>query len=97
MRWESEFELKELIEHRTNELSSKMMSLSDGPRGAFELSEDVLTAMIELDDLESDFEFWFDNPPNSDEPEPGVRAPLKPPPHLNSAAIAIPEPDEPKS
>jgi hypothetical protein len=31
MRWESEFELKELIEHRTEELSSKMMSLSDGP------------------------------------------------------------------
>jgi len=26
-----------------------------------------LTAMIELDDLESDFEFWFDNPPDSDE------------------------------
>jgi len=44
-----------------------MMSLSDGPPGAFELPEDVLTAMIELDDLESDFEFWFDNPPDSDE------------------------------
>ena len=71
-----------------------MMSLSDGPPGAFDLPEDVLTAMIELDDLESDCEFWFDNPPDSDGEDPGVRAPLKPPPHFNSTAIALPEPQQ---
>jgi hypothetical protein len=94
VRWDSKFALKEVIEHRRNELSSTMMSLLDGPPGAFELPEDVLAAMIELEDLESEFKFWLDNPPDSDEPDLGVRAPLKPPPHLNSAAIALPEPDQ---
>jgi hypothetical protein len=69
MRWESKLALEEQIEHRTKELSSKMMSLLDGPAGAFELPEDVLAAMIELEGLESEFEFWFDNPPDSDEPD----------------------------
>jgi hypothetical protein len=93
MRWESETALRELIEHRRQELASEMMKL---PLGASGPSEDVLTAMIELEDLRSELEFLSDNRHGSDEPDAFVRAPLNPLPHLNSGAIALPEPDEPQ-
>jgi hypothetical protein len=35
-----------------------------------------------------------DESPDSDEPTAMVCAPLRPRPHLNSGAIALPEPDE---
>jgi hypothetical protein len=66
------------------------------PHGASEPPEDILTAMIELEDLRSELEFLRDNRPGSDEPDAFVCAPLNPLPRLNSGAIALPEPDEPQ-
>src|SRR5215469_5845976 len=91
MRWESEAALRELIEGRTQELASEMMNLPDG---ASEPPERMLTAMIELEDLHSELEFLRGNPPDSDGPDAFVCAPLNPLPHLNSGAIALPEPAE---
>jgi len=95
MRWESETALRELIEHRTKKLLSEitMMNL---PHGASELPEEMLTTMVELEDLRSDLEFLLDNRRDSAEPDAFVCAPLTPQPHLNSGAIALPAPDEPQ-
>jgi hypothetical protein len=93
MRWKSEIALRELIEDRTQELASEMMKLPDG---ASEPPEEMLTAMIELEDLRSEFEFLRDNRPGSGEPDALVCAPLNPVPSLNSGTIALPEQDEPQ-
>jgi hypothetical protein len=93
MRWESETALRGLIEERTRELESEMMNLLDG---ASEPSEKMLTAMMELADLNSELEFLRDNRPGSGEPDAPVCAPLNPVPRLNSGSIALPEPDEPR-
>jgi hypothetical protein len=54
--------------------------------GAFELPDDVVAALIELESMEDDSQ-------DSDEPTEPVGAPLKPRPYLNSGAITLPEPD----
>jgi hypothetical protein len=69
MRWESETVLRELIEHLTQELASEMMNL---PNGASEPPEEMLTAMIELEDLRSELEFLRGNRPGSYGPEAGA-------------------------
>jgi hypothetical protein len=51
MRWDSETILREWIEDRTRQLASEIMNLPDG---ASELSEEMLTAVIELGDLHSE-------------------------------------------
>jgi hypothetical protein len=66
MRWESEAALRELIEERTQEIASAMMNLPDG---AAEPPEQKLTAMIELEDLQSELEFLRGSAPDSDEPD----------------------------
>jgi hypothetical protein len=91
MRWTSETALRELIEDHTQKLASEMMNLADG---ATEPPEEMLTAMIELEDLRSWLELLRDNRPESDEPDALVSAPLQPPPGLHSGTIALPEPDE---
>jgi hypothetical protein len=66
MCWESEAALRELIEERTQEIASAMMNLPDG---ASEPPEQKLTAMIELEDLQSELEFLRGSAPDSDEPD----------------------------
>jgi hypothetical protein len=90
MRWESEAALRELIEARNRELDSQMMTLTDD---ASELSEEMLTAMMELADLMSELEFLRENLPDSGEPDAAVGVPLNPLARLNSGAVALPEPD----
>jgi len=90
MHWPSETALRDSIEARTRELASEMMNLPDG---AAEPSEEMLTAMMELADLESELEFLRERRPDSGEPDVPVGAPAKPLPRLNSGAIALPEPD----
>jgi hypothetical protein len=49
MRQESESALRALIESCTDELRVKVTGLPEGPWGTFDLPDDVLTAMIELE------------------------------------------------
>jgi hypothetical protein len=90
MRWESESALREVIAARKGELESQMMTLPDN---ASEPSEEMLTAMMELAELESELDFLRDNHPGSGEPDAPVRAPVNPAPRRNSGSIALPEPD----
>ena len=90
MRGESEAALRELIEAPNRLLESAMMN---APVGASEPSEEVLTALIDLDGLISELEYLRDNRLDSDEPDTPVAVPLNPLPLLNSGAVALPEPD----
>ena len=84
----------DLIERSEQEIAPLMTTLAnDAP----ELSEELLTASVELQDLRNELEFVRDTPPISDACDSFVPAPIKPFPHLNSGAIALPEPDEPCS
>jgi hypothetical protein len=58
-----------------------------------DLAEDLddVGLMLALEEAE----LLDDDPSDSGEKDPLVGAPLKPRPHLNSGAIALPEPDEP--
>lgn len=94
MRLEREFALRELIERQVREFESKLESL---PHGATEAPEDVLAARVELDDLRNELDFLRGNFSGSGETPSLVRAPLNPPPHFNSGAVALPEPDEPEA
>ena len=67
-----------------------------------ELAEDFpeLAEDLQMDDVElllalEEAQVLDDDPTNSSELGPFVGAPIKPRPHLNSGAIALPEPDEP--
>ena len=91
MRTERESAVRELIEARTRKLTSEMMKL---PIGASEPPEEMLTAMIELDDLQSKLEALSEDGPDSGEPQVPVSVPFEPRPHLNCGAIALPVPDE---
>ena len=90
MPWESETDLRKSINNLTQALESEMMNLS---HGASEPSEDMLTVMVELEDLHNELQFLRDNRAGSDEPDALVFAPPNPLPHLNSGTIALPEPD----
>ena len=52
--------------YRTQELASAMINFPDG---ASEPPEQMLTAMIELEDLQSELEFLRGSAPDSDEPD----------------------------
>ena len=71
-----------------------MMNLPDG---ASVPSEDLITAMVEAEDLRNELEFLQSDSTDSGEPDALVGAPIKPLPHRNSGAIALPEPDQPES
>jgi hypothetical protein len=94
MDWRSESALMALIERREQEIASLMTTLANATP---ELSEELLTASVELEDLRNELEFVRRNPPSSDAWDSFVPAPIKPFPHLNSGAIALPEPDEPSN
>jgi hypothetical protein len=94
MRGEREIAVRELIKNRTQELASGMTKL---PQGASEPSEEMLAAMIELEDLQSELEVLSDDAQDSGEPQVGVRAPLNPQPHLKSGAVALPVLEESKN
>ncbi len=86
MKWRSESELTVLIESREKEVASLMMDLPDA---ASEPSEELLTAWVELADLENELQFVRGNPPPSWDSV--VPVPVKPFPGLNSEAITLPE------
>ena len=75
-------------EFRLHEL---MMNL---PEGASVPSEDLITALVEVADLTNELEFLQNDSSDSGEPGAFVGAPIKPAPHLNSGAVALPEPDK---
>jgi hypothetical protein len=55
----------------------------------------LVDAIFELDDLQSQMESLRNDSPDATESDSLVGAPLKPPPHLNSGAIALPQPEDP--
>jgi|HubBroStandDraft_1064217.scaffolds.fasta_scaffold356085_1 hypothetical protein len=65
------------------------------PDGALVLTDEWLNATLVLEDLESELKNLLDNPPDSEDWSASVCVPVRPPPHLNSGAIALPEPEEP--
>jgi len=75
-------------EFRLHEL---MMNLPDG---ASVPSEDLIAAIVEVEDLRNELEFLENDSSDSGEPGAFVGAPIKPAPHLNSGAVALPEPDK---
>jgi len=86
---ERELDLRRSIELGRQKLESAIENLPDG---ASLLTDETLTATIVLEDLESELASLLENPPESDDWSASVSVPLKPPPHLNSGAIALPEP-----
>ena len=91
-REREEVALRQSVELSKQKLASMMVNL---PEGASVPSADLMSAMVELDDLENQLESLRDDSLNSEESGPFVCAPLKPPPHLNSGAIPLPDPEEP--
>jgi hypothetical protein len=62
-------------ERRLQEL---MMNLPDGASAP---SEDLITAIVEAEDLRNELEFLQNDSSDSGEPDAFVRAPVKPLPH----------------
>jgi hypothetical protein len=83
---ERELALRESIALGRLKLESAIETLPDG---AFVLSGEWLSARIVLEDLERELEDLRD----PDDWSAPVCVPRKPPPHLNSGAIALPEPE----
>jgi len=88
-----ERELATLERLRTQEFRLHELMM-DTPEGAYVPSEDLITAMAEVEDLRNELEFLQNDSSDSGEPDAFVGAPVKPFPHLNSGAIALPEPDK---
>ena len=59
------------------------------PEGASVPSEDLITAVVEIEDLRKELEFLRSDSSDSGEPDAFVGAPVKPVPHLHSGAIAL--------
>jgi len=85
MAWRTESVLLYLIKRREQELASVSHTAED----------EWLRVKVELMDLQNELEFVRDNPSASGNADAVVYSPLKPRPHLNSGAIALPEPEEP--
>jgi hypothetical protein len=90
---ERELATRELLSAQEFRLHELMTSLFEG---ASEPQDELITAMVELEDLRSQLEFLQSDPSDTGEPGAFVSAPIKPPSHLNSGAIILPEPDEPE-
>jgi hypothetical protein len=88
---EREVATRERLRAQESRLQELMMNLPDG---ASVPSEDLITAMVEAEDLRNELEFLQNDSTDSGEPDAVVGAPIKPLPHLNSGAIALPEPDQ---
>jgi hypothetical protein len=87
--------MRQSLELLKQEILSTVMAEIPERCGAFIPPEDVISEIIELADLESQLEYLRGDPPNSESSGAFVRAPIKPPPHNRSGAIALPEPEEP--
>jgi hypothetical protein len=88
---EREFATQARTEVLMQELASMIESL---PVGASVPSYDLVTAMVELEDLQHQLEFIRGDSSEADEPDALQRVPLIPRPHLSSGAISLPEPEE---
>jgi hypothetical protein len=90
MDWERELATRERLRTQEFRLQEQMMNL---PEGASVPSEELITAMIEVEDLRNELEFLQSDSSDSAEPDAFVGAPIKPLVGLSSGAIALPEPD----
>jgi hypothetical protein len=89
MNRERELERLHGQEFRLRELMMKL------PEGASVPSEDAIAAMVEMEELRNELEFLQNDASDSGERDAFVGAPVKPLPHLNSGAVALPESDKP--
>jgi len=87
-----EVALRQSVALSKQKLASMMVDL---PEGASVPSDDLMNAMVELDDLENQLKSLHDDSSNSEESGAFVCTPPKPPPHLNSGAIPLPDAEEP--
>jgi hypothetical protein len=85
---QEEAEILKLIECKERELQFLMETLPES--GTL---DELITPMVELTELQNELEFLRSEPSGSDEPDVMVGVPRKPRPHLNSGAVALPEPD----
>jgi hypothetical protein len=88
---ERELATRERLCAQESRLQELMKNL---PEGASVPSEDLITAMVEIEDLRNELEFLQNDASDSGEPDAFVGAPVKPVPHLNSGTIALPESDK---
>lgn len=84
---------RELLRAQESRLDELMTNL---PEGASVPPDELITTMVELEDLRNELESLQNDSSDSGEPDAFVGAPIKPPSHLNSGAITLPEPDEPE-
>jgi hypothetical protein len=85
-------ERKLATRERLRAQESRLQELMENlPEGASVPSGDLMTAMVEIEDLRNELEFLHNDSSDSGEPDAFVGAPIKPLPHRNSGAIALPE------
>jgi hypothetical protein len=86
---------RELVLRRSIELGRQKVEslIEELPDGGLVLSDEWLSAIVVLEDLESELGELLGGPPDSDWNAP-AGVPLKPLPHLNSGAVALPEPEK---
>jgi hypothetical protein len=68
--------------------------MTNASEGTSDPGEDLMAAMVDFRELQNELEFLQDDSPDFAEPDAFVGAPVKRPPHRNSGAIALPEPEE---
>ena len=95
MERETELAMRKSLELRKKEVLSTVTAGIPEGCGTFIPPEDLISAVIELADLESQLDSLRGDSPNSEDSGASVRAPLKPPPYHRSGAIALPEPKQP--
>jgi hypothetical protein len=88
---EKELETRERLRKQEFRLHELLMNL---PEGASLPTEDLITTMVEAEDLRNELEFLRSGSSDSGEPQAFVGAPVKPLPHLNSEGRAVAEPDQ---
>jgi hypothetical protein len=92
---EKERAMRQLLERRKQEILSTVMADIPEESGAFVPPEDMISAMIEVADLENQLECLRGDSANPEGSGAFVDAPLKPLPPDRSGAIALPEPEDP--
>lgn len=89
MDLERELAIRERIDARMREIGSML----DSPEFCEE-SEDLITAIFELEGLHSQLEAMRDDDSGTNAPESFIRQPAGCSPRLSSGAITLPEPEE---
>ena len=90
MRWRSESTLLGLIEPYKEHIAAFTKRAAENT--STEIDEELLSATVELQDLQNELEFVRTQASGSDESESFVGAPLRPLPNSNSAGVAVPKP-----